>query len=41
MSSASVDADAESGGSQIANVYRSVAIVVGRVASWNVYCISY
>jgi len=33
MSSASVDAVAESGGSQMTNVARTVAIVVGRFAT--------
>ena len=39
MSSASVDAVPDSGGSRVTNVARTVAIVVGRFATWKVYCI--
>jgi len=39
MSSASVDAVADSGGSRMTNVARTVAIFVGGFANWKVYCI--
>jgi len=37
MSSASVDAAADPGGSRMTNIARTVAIDVGRFATWKVY----
>jgi len=39
MSSASVDAVADSGGSRMNKVARTVAVVVDRFATWKFYCI--
>jgi len=39
MSSTSIDAVADLGGSQMTIVARTVAVVVGRFTTWKVYCI--
>ena len=39
VSSASVDAVADSGGSRMTNAARTVEVVVDRFATWKVYCI--
>jgi len=39
MSSPSVEAVAGSGGNRLTSASRTVATVVGKIATWKVYCI--